>query len=196
MPQVYIPLTQDPSGGNLLRTVNVVVRSARDPSALMGDARRVIQAIDPSLPVTTQALGEMVVDSVRPQRFSMTVMTAFAGLALLLASLGIYGVLASAVAQQTQEIGVRVALGATTLNVMWMVFGRALTLMGLGLAIGVAGALALTRTMASLLFEVQPTDVVSFAGAIAGLAAVALLASLVPAWRAARVDPIVALRTE
>jgi len=172
------------------------VRSTREPAALMADTRRAIQAIDPSLPVTTQALGEMIDDSVKPQRFSMTVMTAFAGLALLLAALGIYGVLANAVAQQTQEIGVRVALGATTGDVMWMVFGRALTLMGLGLAIGIAGALALTRTMAGLLFEVRPTDVTSFAGAIAGLAAVALLASLVPAWRAARVDPIVALRAE
>ena len=196
MPQVYVPLAQDATGAGLLRTVNVVVRSTREPAALMADTRRAIQAIDPSLPVTTQALGEMIDDSVKPQRFSMTVMTAFAGLALLLAALGIYGVLANAVAQQTQEIGVRVALGATTGSVMWMVFGRALTLMGLGLAIGIAGALALTRTMAGLLFEVRPTDVTSFAGAIAGLAAIALLASLVPAWRAARVDPIVALRAE
>jgi predicted permease len=196
MPQVYVPLAQDTTGAGLLRTVNLVVRSARESAALMGDARRAVQAIDPSLPISTQALGAMIDDSVKPQRFSMTVMTAFAGLALLLASLGIYGVLANAVAQQTQEIGVRVALGATTFDVMWMVFGRALTLMGVGLAIGVAGALTLTRTMASLLFEVRPTDVTSFAGAIAGLSAVALLASLVPAWRAARVDPIVALRAE
>jgi putative ABC transport system permease protein len=126
----------------------------------------------------------------------MTVMAAFAGLALLLASLGIYGVLANAVAQQTQEIGVRVALGATSVNVMWMVLRRALVLMGVGLAVGVAGALALTRTMAGLLFEVRPTDAASFAGAIGALACVALLASLVPAWRATRVDPIVALRAE
>jgi putative ABC transport system permease protein len=196
MPQVYVPLAQDASGGGLLRTVNVVVRSTRDSTALMSDARRVIQAIDPSLPVATQGLSEMIGDSDKPQRFSMTVMTAFAGLALLLASLGIYGVLANAVAQQTHEIGVRVALGATTFDVMWMVFGRALTLMGLGLAIGIAAALGLTRTMSNLLFEVRPTDVISFAGAIAGLAAIAVLASLVPAWRAARVDPIVALRTE
>jgi ABC-type antimicrobial peptide transport system permease subunit len=126
----------------------------------------------------------------------MTVMTAFAGLALLLAALGIYGVLANAVAQQTQEIGVRVALGATTFDVMWMVLRRALALMGIGLAIGVAGALAATRTMAGLLFDVRPSDAGSFAGAIASLVAVALLASLVPAWRATRVDPIVALRAE
>jgi ABC-type antimicrobial peptide transport system permease subunit len=123
-------------------------------------------------------------------------MVLFAGLALTLAALGIYGVLANAVAQQTQEIGVRVALGAARGDVMWMVLRRALTLMGIGLVIGTAGALAATRTMAGLLFEVQPTDGASFLGAAAGLAAVALLASLAPAWRATRVDPLVALRAE
>jgi ABC-type antimicrobial peptide transport system permease subunit len=195
MPQVYVPIVQDASGAGLLRSVNVVVRSQRDAGSLLADTRRVLQAVDPSMPVITQALGEMVGESVKPQRFSMTVMSAFAGIALILAALGIYGV-PNAVAQQTQEIGVRVALGATTFDIMGMVFGRALALMGLGLAIGIAAALALTRTMANLLFEVRPTDFISFAGAIAGLAAVAVLASLVPAWRAARVDPIVALRTE
>jgi ABC-type antimicrobial peptide transport system permease subunit len=126
----------------------------------------------------------------------MTVMTAFAGLALMLAALGIYGVLANAVVQQTQEIGVRVALGATAGDVVWMVLRRALMLMGAGLVIGLGGALAITRTMSSLLFEVRPTDAVSFAGGIACLAVIALAASVVPAWRAARVDPIVALRAE
>ncbi len=192
--QVYVPAVQDGTGAN--RVVNLVVRSARDSVSLAADMRTVIQRLDGSLPVTLQTLDELVNDSVKPQRFSMTVMTAFAGLALLLAALGIYGVLANAVAQQTQEIGVRVALGATGFDVMWMVLGRALALMGIGLAIGIAGALALTRTMASLLFEVRPTDVTSFAGAIAGLFAVALIASLVPAWRATRVDPIIALRAE
>ena len=155
-----------------------------------------MQHLDASLPAVIEPLGELIDDSARSQRFSMTVMAAFAGLALLLASLGIYGVLANAVAQQTQEIGIRVALGATSFNVMWMVLRRALALMGIGLAIGVAGALALTRTMAGLLFEVRPTDVTSFAGAITSLALVALVASLVPTWRATRVDPIVALRAE
>jgi ABC-type antimicrobial peptide transport system permease subunit len=126
----------------------------------------------------------------------MTVMMLFAGLALMLASLGIYSVLANAVAQQTQEMGVRVALGASTFDVMWMVLRRALTLIGAGLVIGVAGALAVTQTMTSLLFEVRATDIVSFVSATAVLAAVALVASLVPAWRATRVDPMVALRAE
>jgi ABC-type antimicrobial peptide transport system permease subunit len=148
------------------------------------------------MPVTTQALGEMVGESVKPQRFSMTVMSAFAGIALVLAALGIYGVLANAIAQQTQEIGVRIALGATTGDVMWMVLRRAVLLSGAGLLIGVFGALALTRTMAGLLFEVRATDAMSFAGAAVALASTALAASLIPAWRATRVDPIVALRAE
>jgi putative ABC transport system permease protein len=176
--------------------INLIVRSARDSASLAPDVRAAVQRLDPSLPVTIQTLDELVSDSVKAQRLSTTVMTAFAGLALLLASLGIYGVLANAVAQQAQEIGVRVALGATTADVVWMVLRRALTLLGAGLVIGVAGALAVTRTMASLLFEVRPTDAVSFGGAVACLAAIALVASLVPAWRATRVDPIVALRAE
>lgn len=195
MPQVYVPLAQDDTGGRL-RPVNLIARSGRHAESLMNDVRTVVHRLDPSLPVTVQTLDDMVAESVKPQRFSMVVMTAFAVLALLLAALGVYGVLANAVAQRTQEIGVRVALGATGFNVMGMVLSRALKLMAIGLVIGMAGSLALARTMAGLLFEVQPTDVTSFVGAIAGLAAMALAASLVPAWRAARVDPIVALRAE
>jgi predicted permease len=196
MPQVYVPIVQDASGAGLLRTVNVVVRSQRDSRSLLSDTRRALQAADPAMPVTTQALGEMVDASVKPQRFSMTVMSAFAGVALVLAALGIYGVLANAIAQQTQEIGIRVALGATTGDVMWLVLRRAVLLSGTGLLVGVIGALALTRTMAGLLFEVRPTDALSFAGAAVALAATALAASLIPAWSATRVDPIVALRAE
>ncbi len=195
--QVYVPVAQDDTGGQLgMRSVNLVVRSTRKTDAVASDIRLAMRQLDASLPAVVEPAEELVNDSARPQRFSMTVMTAFAGLALLLAALGIYGVLANAVAQQTQEIGVRIALGATTGGVMWMVLRRALTLMALGTAIGVAGAFALTRTMAGLLFEVPPTDFVSFAGGITSLALIALVASCVPAWRAARVDPIVALRAE
>jgi putative ABC transport system permease protein len=196
MAQAYVPLEQDETGGPFLRRLNLVVRSNRGAASLAADMRGVVQRLDASLPVTVQTLDEMVGDSVRPQRFSMTVMMLFAGLALMLASLGIYGVLANAVAQQTHEIGVRVALGATSGDVMWMVLRRALMLMGAGLVIGTIGALAVTRAMASLLFEVRTTDVATFVGATATLAAVALVASLVPAWRATRVDPMVALRAE
>src|SRR5262249_17879867 len=145
MPQVYVPLVQDFTGAGLLRTVNVIVRSTRDAGSLMADARRVLHAVDPSMPVTTQALGEMVDESVKPQRFSMTVMSAFAGVALVLAALGIYGVLANAIAQQTQEIGVRVALGATSADVMWMVLRRALGLSGARLLLSVSRPHSVTR---------------------------------------------------
>jgi len=193
--QVFVPVAQDDTGGGM-RAVNLIVRSSRDSASLAAELRGIVQRLDASLPAVIGPLDEVVNDSVRPQRFSMTVMTAFAGLALLLAALGIYGVLANAVAQQKQEIGVRIAMGATTSDVLWLVLRRALLLMGAGLALGLGGALAMTRTMAGLLFEIKPTDLTSFAGAIGSLMLVALAASLVPAWRATRVDPIVALRSE
>jgi len=124
------------------------------------------------------------------------VVGAFAIVALALAAIGIYGVLANAVSQQTHEIGVRMALGARGSSVLWSVLRRALVLMALGAAVGVAGSLAVTRVMAGLLYEVRPTDAVTFVGSAVVLAVLALTASLVPAWRATRVDPLVALRTE
>jgi ABC-type antimicrobial peptide transport system permease subunit len=193
--QVYVPVAQDDTGGGM-RAVNLVVRSSRDTASVAADIRGAMQRLDASLPAVVEPLGDLVDDSARPQRFSMTVMAGFAGVALLLAALGIYGVLANAVTQQTQEIGVRIAMGATAFDVMWMVLRRAMTLMGIGLVVGIGGAMALTRTMAGLLFEVRPTDAASFGGAVATLALVAILASLIPAWRATKVDPIVALRTE
>jgi ABC-type antimicrobial peptide transport system permease subunit len=116
--------------------------------------------------------------------------------ALGLAALGIYGVLASAVGQQTREIGVRLALGAPPAAIVWTVLKRALALMAAGVAIGIPCALALTRVMAGLLYEVSPQDFATFAGSAVVLAALALAASLVPAWRATRVDPLTALRAE
>jgi predicted permease len=194
MPQAYAPVAQDESGSPLLRTLNLVVRSGRSGDALVADMRTAIQRLDGSLPVTVQTLDEMLADSARPQRFSASIMMLFASIALLLAGLGIYGVLANAVMQRKQEIGVRMALGATTVNVLWMVLGRALLLVGIGLVIGLASALAVTRTMSSLLFEVRTTDAVSFAGAAGLLTLIAVLAGLIPAWRATRVNPIIALR--
>jgi putative ABC transport system permease protein len=137
-----------------------------------------------------------VSESVKPQRFSMTVVGLFAIAALALAAIGVYGVLANVVSQETHDIGVRMALGAQAADVMWSVLRRALTLMAIGVAIGTVGALALTRVMAGLLYEVRPTDAVTFAGAALLLAALAVGASLIPAWRATRIDPLVALRAE
>jgi putative ABC transport system permease protein len=120
----------------------------------------------------------------------------FAAVALSLAALGIYGVLANVVIQQTKEIGVRLALGAAPTSVLWLVLRRALTLMAVGIALGLAGATALARVMSGLLYEVHPYDAVTFVAASVGMAVLVLLASLVPAWRATQVDPIVALRLE
>ena len=156
-----------------------------------------MQRLDPQLPLSgAQPALDVIADSVKPQRFSMTVVGVFALLALGLAAIGVYGVLANVVSQQTHEIGVRMALGARPATVMWSVVRRALVLMAIGVAIGAAGALALTQVMAGLLYEVRPTDAATFGGSAVLLAALAVAASLVPAWRATRVDPLIALRAE
>lgn len=179
------------------RRLNVIARSDRDPSSVLAAIRGTMQQLDPALPLSdAQPLADVVADSVKPQRFSMTIVGLFAIVALALAAIGVYGVIANAVSQQTHEIGVRMALGARAADVMWSVLRRALTLMAIGVSIGAAGAFALTRAMAGLLYEVRPTDAATFAGAALILAVVAVAASLVPAWRATLVDPLIALRAE
>ena len=177
--------------------VNVIARAEGDPASVVAGLRGALGRLDPALPVANaQTVTDIVGESMKPQRFSMTLVALFAGVALALAAIGIYGVLANVVAQQTHEIGVRVALGASRSDVLWLVLRRALVLMGTGVLIGVAGALALTRVMAGLLYEVRPTDAATFLAAAVVLAGFALMASLVPAWRATHVDPLVALRVE
>jgi len=195
MAQVYVPLAQEPLN-DFYRTVHLVVRSNRDANSLMTDLRASIREIDPDLPVKVQPVTEMIGESLKPQRFSMTVVMVFAAVALVLSTIGIYGVLANVVGQRTHEIGVRIALGATSRDVIWMVFRRAMVMMSIGVAIGIAGALAVTRLMSGLLYEVRPTDATAFFGAASALALLALAASLLPAWRATRVDPLVALKAE
>jgi len=198
--QTYEPIWQQPDARPVLdfyRRVNLLVRSDRDPSAVLASIRGAIARLDPELPLSdAQPAVEVVADSVRPQRFSMTLVGLFAMVALALAAIGIYGVLANAVTQQTHEIGVRMALGARGSSVMWSVLRRALVLMAIGVVIGTLGALALTRVMAGLLYEVHPTDAATFAGSALLLALLAVAAGLVPAWRATRVDPVVALRAD
>src|SRR5439155_20994071 len=169
---------------NFYRRVNVIVRANGDPTSTLAAIRGAMQRLDPELPLSDpMAAIDVLGESVKPQRFSMTVVGLFALVALGLAAIGIYGVLANAVTQQTHDIGVRMALGARPSDVMWSVLRRALTLMAAGVAIGTAGALALTRVMAGLLYGVRPTDGATFAGAALLLAALAVVASLVPAWR-------------
>jgi putative ABC transport system permease protein len=159
--------------------------------------RNTIQQIDSSLPISkAQPLTDMIGDSLRPQRFSLTVVSLFAIVGLALAAIGIYGVLANAVAQLSREIGIRLALGATPGAVTWTVVRRGLILMAIGMSFGIAGAFAVTRLMTGMLYEIRPTDSAAFIGAALAMGFLALIASAIPAWRAARVDPLVALRTE
>jgi len=198
IPQTYEPIEQEPDGpATFYRRLNLIVRGSGEPAAMLAAMRGAVQRLDSELPLSDpMPAAEVVNESVKPQRFSMTVVALFALVALGLAAIGIYGVLANAVAQQTHDIGVRMALGARASDVMWAVLRRALILMAIGVAIGTAGALALTRVMAGLLYEVRPTDGATFAAAALLLAALAVVAGLVPAWRATRVDPLTALRAE
>jgi ABC-type antimicrobial peptide transport system permease subunit len=195
MAQAYVPLAQEPLN-DFYRTLHLVVRSNRDADSLMSDLRSAIRVIDPDLPVKLQPVSEMIDESLKPQRFSMTVVMFFAVIALILSTIGIYGVLANLIGQQIHEIGVRMALGAKTGDVVWVVFRRTIALVFIGMVIGMTGALAATRLISDLLYKVGPTDAFAFFGAAAALALLALAASLVPAWRATHVDPLVALRTE
>ncbi len=178
-------------------TMNFVVRTDGNPSAIASSIRSTVAEMDPSVPIySLQTMGDVVAASlVRPRLLSLLLGT-FSIIAMSLAAIGIYGVMAYTVAQRTQEIGVRVALGATTRNVLAMILGQGLKITVIGLGVGLTGAFFLTRLMASLLFEISATDPLTFALVGVGLTAVGLLACFVPARRAAKVDPMVALRYE
>jgi putative ABC transport system permease protein len=175
----------------------LVIRTAGDPSSLAGTVRRQIHAIDADLPISdVQTMDEVVSESARSRRWTMGLLAAFAGLALVLALVGIYGVMSWSVAQRTREIGIRMALGAQSGEVLAMVLRYALRLTTIGLAIGVAGGLALRRVLSTLVFDVSTADPFIYAGAVLLMLAAALLACYVPARRASRADPLVALRWE
>lgn len=174
-----------------------MIRSDGDPAQLAGAVRAAIGSIDPDQPVAKiQTMEQVVANSLNQPRFTSLLLGIFAGIALALAAVGIYGVLFYSVSQRTHEIGIRMALGAQKLDVLKMILGRGMVLVLAGVGIGVAGALALSRYLDKLLFEVPPTDPLTFAGVAVLLIAVALLACYVPARRATRVDPLVALRYE
>src|SRR3954468_23421787 len=195
-PEVYLPLEQANSDllGEHELSVALVVRTAGDPAAVAGDVRRAVLAVDPRLPVFDLVTMEEIRASLSATtRFNMLLLTALGIIGLLLAAVGIYGVIAYFVSQRTQEIGVRMALGATEGKVLSLVVWQAMRPVLLGLVVGVAGAAAAGRAVAGLLFGVSATDPATFAGVILVLAAAALLASWLPAKRAARVEPSRAL---
>ena len=174
-----------------------VIRTAADPATLVQAAAAEVHKFDPSLPVThVMTLDNLFSDSVSPRHFSTFLLGIFAGLALLLAAMGIYGVMSYVVSLRTNEIGIRMALGAQPRDIWRLVIGRGAQLAFAGVALGLLGAFALTKLIASLLYGVKPTDPVTFGGVAILLVGVALLACYVPARRAMRVDPMVALRYE
>jgi predicted permease len=192
-----VAMTYAIHSGNPQRALTVIIRSDGDVMALASPVRAAMRAIDPSLPIPRpRTLNEVIGASLNQRRFNMTLLIVFAGIALVLAVAGIYGTVAYAVAQRTQEIGIRVALGATTGEVLRLVLYDALKPVAAGLVLGIAAALALTRTLASLVYGISATDAVTFVTLPLLLAVVAIFASWLPAMRAARVDPITALRAD
>ena len=196
--QLYIPQMQMPND-YIKGTVSTafVVRSTSNPSALFADIRRVNKQMNNEQVIyDEETMDQVVARSLATERFSMSLLGAFAALAMILASVGIYGVISYIVGQRTHEIGVRMALGAQKLDVLQLILGQGARLVLIGIAIGIAGALALTRVMASQLFIISSTDPLTFLVVSAVLIVVALMACYIPARRAAKVDPMVALRYE
>jgi putative ABC transport system permease protein len=190
-------MTYWPYARNAYGTMTVTVRTAGDTGRVVNSIVGLVRQLDPELVVANvKTMDEVVSNSVAQRRLTMLLLTVFAATALLLAAVGIYGVIAYSVTQRTQEIGIRMALGAQRTDVLRMVVRQALLLAVAGIVIGGAGALLLTRLMEGLLFQVKPGDPVTFAVVSGVLAAVALLASYIPGRRATRVDPVIALRAE
>jgi predicted permease len=179
------------------RTQTLLLRTAGDPSAVMSSVRRELQAIDPQLPlfrVTT--LGAQVADTLSQPRFQATLLGGFAAIALLLATIGIYGVTSHAVSQRTQEVGIRMAMGAQRSDVRWLILRQHVTPAVVGIAVGIGGAFVLSRFLGSLLYGVGAVDPMTYALVTVAVVGVAVAACWLPASRAMRVDPLVALRPE
>jgi putative ABC transport system permease protein len=190
--EIYVPFAQQPT-----QFGSLVIRSAGDPAGLASAARAAVQSLDGDLPVSSvQTLNDIVDENVAPRRLSVTLLGSFAGLALVLAAIGIYGVMSYSVIQRTQELGVRIAFGAQPGDILQLVMRSGMTLLLLGLCIGLAGAFSLSRFLQSMLFQVKSTDIMTFASVPVLLAAVAFVACYLPARRATLVDPVVALRND
>jgi putative ABC transport system permease protein len=191
---VYIPERQ---WRNAESGMTLVVRTKNDPEAMVGTVREVVRSVDPLQPISrARTMGGVISGATAQRRLGLLLFVAFGSVALLLASAGIYGVLAGSVAERTREIGLRSALGASRGSIVGLVVKQSATLAGAGLVVGVAGAIALSRYLGTLLYEVGGTDPVSIGAAVGVVALVALGACLVPARRALGVDPVTALRSE
>jgi putative ABC transport system permease protein len=198
-PEFYLPMVQAPAAAWSWtdRTMTIVVRAQGDAIPLMTPLRLAVAEFDPALPLyNVGTMQGRLMDSLAQSRFSTMLLTVFGAIALILAAIGVYGVISYGVAQRTQEIGIRMALGARQADVLSMVVRHGAVLAGIGLAVGLAGGLALSQLLASLLFRVSPTDPPTFASGTAVLSAVAVLAAALPARRAARTDPMIALRNQ
>jgi putative ABC transport system permease protein len=192
-PEIYMPYQQHPEPASDL---SVLVRTPFDPNALAGAMRDKVTKLSADVPVKFTTIEASLTENVAAPRFRTLLLGIFAGLAVCLAMAGVYGVMSYVVGQRVNEIGLRVALGASPADVLRMVLRQSLVLTGIGIVVGLAGAAAVTQLLTSMLFGVKATDPMTYALVVAMLIAVALLASYVPARRAMRVDPMVALRYE
>jgi ABC-type antimicrobial peptide transport system permease subunit len=190
--QAYLPYTQSAP-----RNLNLVVRTDRDPAVLFPALRAAMREVSSDLPIYgLRTMDDMFQSTVSTERLTVLLLGIFSGLALLLAAVGLYGVISYTVGQRTREIGIRLALGATPHSVVDLVVRHGLKLAGLGLLLGLGAALGLVRFLRSTLYEVSPFDPVSFAAVALVLAMIGTFACWLPARRAAKVDPLVALRAE
>jgi len=193
LPEVYMPYERFP----MIRSMRVVVRTAGAPEAMARTVRELLAQVDATQPAYEfETLEQALADSIAPRRFQLWLLGVFAGSALLLAAIGVHGVLAWSVGQRTREIGVRLALGARRHEIVMLVVRQGMRLALVGIGAGLLAAASLTRLMASLLYDVKPNDAATFGVAALALAGTALAACCAPAFRAARVDPAVALRGE
>lgn len=185
------------TGGNLVRNAFLVVRTTGDPLSAAAAVRNEVRNLDPNIPVANiRPMTEVVATALATSRLTGFLMSVLAAIALMLAAVGIYGVLSYLVARRTQEIGIRLAIGADRGQVMAMILKQGMALAGAGIAVGVVAAFLMSRLMQSLLYQVQPGDPRTFVTVPLVLVAVALIASALPAFRATRVSPLIALRSE
>jgi predicted permease len=193
MAECYMPYNQHAFNG---ATLSLVVRTAGNPNALAETVRRLARELAPDVPMRSTTMDALLSENVAAPRFRTLLLAVFAGLAVCLAMAGVYGVMAYAVGQRSSEVGLRMALGASTGSVLRLILGQGLVLAGIGLALGLGGAFAGSRLLTTMLFQVKPTDPLVYLAVAILLGLVALVASYIPARRASRIDPVTAIRQE